>query len=371
MVATTDADGDGRLDVELGTLQKYGGVPVIFFPRTFSEAFKWSGPLASWVSAHVGGFDVVHIHAMFSHSSVVSAHACHRTGVPYLVRPLGQLDPWSLGHHRLRKQLLLRCGAASMLQRASAIHYTTEAERSLAEQQLPWLPNGLVVPLGIDDDWFAQRGDQAPVDRYVLAMARLHEKKGFDLLIDAFHALAESNRCADWALVIAGDGTPNEVERLKKRAASGAARTRISFRGWVSGADRLSLVAGAALFALPSHQENFGLAVAEAMATGVPALVSPEVNLASLIERAQAGWVVVRDLAAWVGALSAALEDPADREQRGRRARSAAERFRWAVVGRELSDMYDGLLRRHPAPLRVSSQRTSPGRVIPAGRAER
>ncbi|HKW01234.1 MAG TPA: glycosyltransferase [Vicinamibacterales bacterium] len=366
VVATTDADGPGRLAVDTGSLQKYLGVPVIFFPRTFSESFKWSGPLSAWVHANAGAFDLVHIHSVFSHSSIAASRACRAARVPYFVRPLGHLDPWSLNRHRLRKQVLMRLGAGEMLRRAVAIHYTSDAERTLAESAVPSLAPGVVVPLGIDDQCFAAAGRTlAANDRYVLALSRLDVKKGLDLLIRAFHALAAGGECRGWSLVIAGDGDASYVAELARLAADGPARGHIRFAGWVSGEARRALVEGAGLFALPSHQENFGLAVAEAMAGGVPVIVSPAVNLANDILAEGAGWVAPRDQASWEQALRLVLNDPAELERRGRRARSAAERYRWPAVARQLVEVYDNVLRRRPE----EQPRRSP--AVPARQAAR
>jgi glycosyltransferase involved in cell wall biosynthesis len=372
VVATTDADGQGRLPVETGSIVKYRDVPVIFFPRAFSESFKWSGPLASWVHSHVSGFDLVHIHAVFSHASITAGRACRQAGVPYIVRPLGSLDPWSLARHGWRKQLLLKLGARELLRRAVAIHYTSEAEQRLAEGALPWLPSGLIVPLGVEDDLFASVTSPSSGTRYVLSLCRLDVKKGIDLLIDAFHTLHASAAGADWSLVIAGDGDPAYVARLRRIADAGVARDRIMFRGWVTGTERHALIAGAHAFALPSHQENFGLSVVEAMACGVPVMVTPSVNVSGEVAGHEAGWVVPRDRAAWAQALQRALADPAELARRGRLARGLAEQFRWPSVGRQLVDAYATVLR--PRAEAAPRRQTSPGaRWVPSagGRTDR
>src|SRR5260370_9819348 len=87
LIATTDADGPTRLPVERGTQLSWQGIPAIFFPRQWSEAFKYSRLLATWLDRHVGDFDVVHIHAVFSHASLAAAGASHRSGGPSLGRP--------------------------------------------------------------------------------------------------------------------------------------------------------------------------------------------------------------------------------------------------------------------------------------------
>src|SRR5204863_3981132 len=107
---TTDADGASRLPVQLGVPIEWGGSRVIFFRRQVSEAFKYSRPLAVLVGEHVADFEAAPIHAVFSHACLAAAAACRRHRVPYVVRPLGTLDPWSLRQKPLRKRLLWRAG---------------------------------------------------------------------------------------------------------------------------------------------------------------------------------------------------------------------------------------------------------------------
>jgi len=340
LIATTDADGPTRLAVTLARPVDYHGVPAIFFRRTFSESFKYSSMLARWVSRHVSDYDVVHIHAVFSHSSVAAAAACRRQGIPYLVRPLGTLDPWSLRRRRILKLALLQLAVHKMLSGAAAVHFTSDEELRLAESELPGMGKGIVVPLGIDDVYFAESQSSREEGPYVLSLSRLHPKKGVELLIQAFHDLQPFSESAAWKLVIAGDGEPAYVARLRRLAEEGAGRGHIVFRGWVDGDDKLTLLRGASVFALVSHQENFGISVAEAMACGVPALVSSGVNLAADVRRAEAGWVVDRSHGAIVQRLRDVMGNQPDRVRRGEAAREWVGRFRWPLVANQLTDMY-------------------------------
>jgi glycosyltransferase involved in cell wall biosynthesis len=347
-VASTDADGRARLS---GLAAASAAVPTRLFARQWSEAFKYSRPLARWLDGHVREFDVVHVHAVFSHACLAAARACRRRGVPYVVRPLGSLDPWSLARRRLEKRILWHAGVARMLRGAAAIHYTTDEERRQAERPLG-LAGGVVIPLGVDDELFersAARGAGAPgrpelAGRpYALFLSRLHPKKGLELLLEAFAGLVETAR-ADWRLVVAGDGEPAYVSALRRRAERLGDGGRILFTGWLAGVERLETLRGAGLFVLPSHQENFGLAAAEAMAAGVPVLLSDRVNLADLVIAAGAGWVVPPDAAPLRDALAAALRDPTARAARGRAGQELArERFAWPVVAARLVDLYRGL----------------------------
>ncbi len=340
VIATTDADGPGRLNVPIGEIVRQAGTSTIYFRRRGSDAYKWAQGLSVWLTKHVGDFDLVHVHAVFSYSSNAAGRAAIAAGLPFVVRPLGTLDPWSVAHHRWRKRALLGLGLQRTLAAAAAMHYTSAGEQRLAEELHPWLPRGVVVPLGIDDALFAA-GDRAEANPpYVLTMSRLDRKTGIDLLIRAFHQVVARAGELRWRLVIAGDGDPAYVRELKALAAAGPGAARIAFAGWLEPPRRDACLRQAGLFALPSAQENFGIALVEALAVGVPAIVAPGVNLAADIEGAGAGWTVERSVAGFAAGLQQAMTDGPGRMRRGAAARAFAERFRWKAVGQGLVDFY-------------------------------
>jgi glycosyltransferase involved in cell wall biosynthesis len=349
LIATTDADGRGRLAVALGRPTTFEGVPAIFFHRQASEGFKWSTPLAGWLSRQVRAFDLVHIHAVFSHASIAAGRVCRADGVPYVVRPLGTLDPWSVRRKPLRKRLLFRLGVRDLLSGAAGMHYTTVEEGRLAESAVGPLPAGTVVPVGVDDRYFASNTPPEGGARYVLALSRLDAKKRLEWIISAGHRMAREGRLGAWRFVIAGDGETAYVARLRELADRGPARERIVFEGWVGGDAKAALIRGASLFVLPSHQENLGVAMLEALASGVPALVTPGVNLGVEIAAAGAGWQIDDSEDAVAAGLQAAMGDDADRTARGRRASGFAERFRWPAVANGLMAFYSHVTARRAA----------------------
>lgn len=344
LIATTDADGAGQLDVPLATETTYEGEPTIFFRRRLSEAFKWSGALAAWLQRRVCDFDVVHIHAVFSHAPIAAGRVCRLRHVPYVVRPLGTLDPWSVGQKRWRKRVLYGLGAYQLLTGAAAMHYTTDEERRLVERARPGLARGVVVPIGVADACFgAAMGAQVSPSPYALVLSRVDRKKRLEWAIGAWHHLASSGQLEEWRLVIAGDGDEAYVSHLRRLAADGLAADRITFSGWVGGARKADLLAGASLFLLPSHQENFGVSVVEAMASGVPPVVTPGVNLGLEIAAAQAGWVASDSLQAFEDLIARVIGSDAERVSTGHRARAFADRFRWANVATQLVGLYESL----------------------------
>src|ERR1041385_5827726 len=143
LLSTTDGLSETRAAVA------YKGVPAIFFPPRFGASFKYSRPLTTWLSSNIRDFDLAHIHAVFNHSSIAAAQACRKASVPYIIRPLGTLDPWSMTQKSLRKRLFWRLSGKTMLREASAVHYTSEVEK-LSTEGLLGLNHGNVIALGIN-----------------------------------------------------------------------------------------------------------------------------------------------------------------------------------------------------------------------------
>lgn len=362
-LVATDADGDNAIDVPLGVPADVGGVEAVVFRRQWSEAFKYSRPLARWLGRHVADYDVVHAHALLSHAPLAAARACRRHGVPYVIRPLGTLDPWSLSQKPWRKRLLLACGGRRSLALADAVHYTAAGEQRLVEASFA-TRGGFVAPIGIDPSLLAA-GRLPDGERtrppFVLALSRLHPVKALDRLIDAF---AQTHR-GDWQLVIAGTGEADYEAALKDRAARSPVRDHIVFAGWVGGDTKTRLLQTASLLALPSHHENFGVGLAEALGCGTPVLVSPHVLVADEIAEAGAGWVCDNDVASLATALGQVFDDPDARERAGRSARAFAEARTWPRIAGALVDVYTSLARaRNGAAARASdglSPRSLPG----------
>ena len=333
LLATTS---HGLTRISTDDVREYKGVPARLFPAQVGASFKYSRPLAAWLSSNVEDFDLVHIHAVFNHASVAAARACRKAGVPYIVRPLGTLDPWSMKQKAGRKKIFWSLVGKRMLQGSAAVHYTAVAEKTAAEESLS-INHGRVIPLGVEvnesapttraADYFRDLAGR----RYVLLLSRLDPKKNVESLIDAFKSLNNDAL----RLVIAGDGSRDYVSSLKQRA--GDSQT-IIFTGWIEGEQKEALLRDAALFVLPSHHENFGLSVMEAMARGVPVLVSPHVNLVPEIKAANAGWIV--DLPHLNVILAAALENETERTRRGKSAYEFAQQYSWQRTAAELAKLY-------------------------------
>jgi glycosyltransferase involved in cell wall biosynthesis len=301
------------------------------------------------LQAIVRNRDVVHLHGIWDPLLYAAARAARALGRPYLVTPHGMLDPWSLQQKRWKKRVALALGWRAMLDRAAALHLLNADEKALIVNLGIRAP-GVVIPNGVNPAefepppnadlfrrWLPALGERP----YVLFLGRLHYKKGLDYLADAFCLLASRNR--DAHLVVAGpdDGARADFET---RIAAAGLTSRVHVPGPVYGPEKLSAVAAAACFCLPSRQEGFSVAILEALACGTPVVISPDCHFPEVAE-VGAGRIVPRDAAAVADALGQVLGDAGLRERMGKAGRElVAARFTWPRIAERSIETYAGLV---------------------------
>jgi glycosyltransferase involved in cell wall biosynthesis len=339
-VATTDADGPhARLLVPLEVPVRVGDVEYRHFARSMPGNWKLSIPLARWLFGNTGSFDVVHVHALFSYATIPGCRAAHRAGVPYVVRPLGTLDGWSLGQKSWKKAPYLQLIERHHLAHASAIHATSESEGD-AVRALGYGEKVRVIPLGVGGAVVAdQKYPRSDAAMRLLFLSRLHPKKGIPLLLGAVRKARDAGARVE--LVIAGGGPDAYKSELESGVRSLELADIVTFVGHVEGEDKRKLLASADVFVLPSHQENFGIAVAEALAAGLPVIVSDQVGIAPAIANAGAGRVVTVDSDALTAAIRDLAEHPEERSRMGVRAAALArDFFSWSRTAALLMELY-------------------------------
>jgi len=259
--------------------------------------------------------DVVHVHGLLNAVSSLGAGAALARDRPVVIGPFGTMSRYTFTHRRaLAKRLYFRALDAPHLRRAAAVHFTTPAERDEAAWHgLDLGDRAHVVPPPFRGRP-VERGSGPPRDTAgrdagsgptVLFLGRLHPKKGLELLLEAWPAVRRVHPAA--RLVIAGSGTARYVAGLE--AAAAATGASVTFAGFVAGDAKRAMLADADLFVLPSHHENFGIAVLEAVAAGVPVVVSQGVQLAPWIASRSVGHVAAREPDALASAITATLGD--------------------------------------------------------------
>jgi glycosyltransferase involved in cell wall biosynthesis len=342
-VATTNASGAKSLDVPIDTPVIDDGVVFRYFARSVPGSWKFSWPMTRWLWTNAGAYDVVHVHALFSYATIPACRAAARAPVPYVLRPLGTLSDWSLGHRRWKKRPYYALLERPHLAMASAIHVTSEAEANDVARQ-GYGDRTRVIPLGVDvGERPSRRGRASGTEPLrLLFLSRLHEKKNVPLLLWALATATNAFRPIE--LTVAGDGDPGYRGHLAALADQLGLHDTVSFVGHVDGADKERILAEADCFVLPSAHENFGLAVAEALAAGLPAIVTPNVALSRDIHAAGAGVVTEATESAIAAAIAWAAEHPAALLEMGDRAWQLARRdLSWDTTCVRLAALYNEL----------------------------
>jgi glycosyltransferase involved in cell wall biosynthesis len=266
---------------------------------------QWHAPsLRDWLIVNRDRFDGVIVHGLWEYTGV-AARIALRGRVPYVVFPHGMLDPYFRRAHpikHLKKFLYWLMEEYWTLRGAHRVLFTATAERELAQQTFfpaHWQP--MVTPIGCEApppfseaqrDAFAAAVPSAAGHRFLLFLGRIDPKKGCDLLLDAFTA-PQGPAASDphLHLVVAGPEADGWGESLRQRLAQTPFAHRVHWPGMLRGDAKYGALASCEAFVLTSHQENFGVAVAEAMAAGRPVLLTHPVNIAPEIAAAGAGLV--------------------------------------------------------------------------------
>jgi glycosyltransferase involved in cell wall biosynthesis len=329
--------------------------PVHAFAPPSLRGYGWCPALARWLRANLRRFDAATVEGLWQYPGPATRAAALAAGVPYVVYPHGMLDPWfrrmyPIKHYK--KMLYWRLLEHRVLRDAAAVVFTAEEERRLAEGGFhPWRMQAVVAPLGVDApgrdpavrarQWH-ERYPALAHRRILLFLGRLDRKKGVDLLLESYAATyPESIRTtnAGPALVLAGPvSDPAFVNRCHALARQLGLRENIDvfWTGLLEGDWKWAALEAADVLVLPSHQENFGYVVAEALAVGTPVLISERVNIWREVVENGAGLAAPDDLAGTQQLLTAHGAWTSDeRRQRGVAAQACfARHFELAAAAR-------------------------------------
>ena len=329
--------------------------PMNVFPLGPSHLhYGYAGRAVPWLLANAGKYDAVIVNGLWQYGSLAAWRALAGSQVPYFVFTHGMLDPWFKHQYplkHLKKWLYWPWAEYRVLRDARAVIFTCEEERLLARESF-WLyrANEAVTSYGTDAppaksdeltttflDAFPECRDR----RLLLFLSRIHEKKGCDLLIEAFAQVANEQPALH--LVMAGPDQTGWAQELKARARELGLDGRITWTGMLEGDRKWGAFHACEAFCLPSHQENFGIVVAEALGCGKPVLISNKVNIWREIEADGAGLVHSDDLDGTVRSLRRFLgADANDRAAMSKRALdSFNSRFRIQKAAQRLIEIIE------------------------------
>jgi glycosyltransferase involved in cell wall biosynthesis len=311
-------------------------VQATFFPvQGTKRRFRFSYQFAQRLNRDARRFDLLHIHSLYNFLTLSSARIAARLGIPYIIQPHGSLDPY---HYRQRRWLKAPYEAffdRPVFARASAVLFTSEEEMRLANQT-GWRFRGVVAPLGVELSAYESESCESETNlwpqcrskRTLLFLGRVAEKKGLDILIPAFANLLRSR--SDLHLLIAGPENDTYGNKVRSWVCAYNLSDSVTFAGMLTGEAKRSAFASATVFVLPSRSENFGFAVVEAMAAGLPVVLSEHVNIGRQIADSDAGLIVPLKTGQLEAAIGSLLDNPLLSESIGRNAKALAQsEFSW------------------------------------------
>jgi len=283
--------------------------------------FAYSPRAVPWLRENITRFDLVLINGVWNYNTLAAHQALAGTGIPWAIFTHGMMDPYfkrefPLKH--LKKSLYWHARLSRVFRDATAILFTTEEEKLLARQSfshyrvremvIPYGTFGPTLELSTAREEFLNRFPGLRHQRLAICLSRVHPKKGTDILIQAFAAtLAKQTQNSDasaWHLVIAGPDQVGWQRDLEALAQSLGIADRITFTGKLEGALKWGAFAASEVFVLPSHQENFGIVVAEALACGLPVVLSDKINIWREVMQHQAGFVAPDTLPGTIDSLT-------------------------------------------------------------------
>ncbi|MCS6928186.1 MAG: glycosyltransferase [Saprospiraceae bacterium] len=309
-VFTTTANGTKELDVPVGRPQEIEGVQVVYFRR-------WTGdhshlcPALWWALWRQGSyFDAVHIHSWWNWVAIGAALICRLRGYRTVFSPHGMLSSYSL--RKAGRRFFQRTLGYWLLARARW-HATSFFERSewtgpIREHQVVLLP--VITPLPEKPLPLARTRPRNRIR--LLYLSRIDPKKGLDFLLETLSTIDRKN---EWELLVAGDVDSFYGRAMQRLAHEKGLSDRIRWIGWVLGEEKWRLLMDSDLLVLPSKNENFAIAVLEALAVGTAVVLSDQVGLCDYVERWNFGWVAPLRKEAWNEVLQDAMRDTVKRQQ--------------------------------------------------------
>ena len=318
-------------------------------------------PLARFWLAHAAGlyqalrsnindYALVHIHELWHFPHYAAYRAARAAGKPYVVTVHGALEPWAMRRGWLKKRLYMATIQRSILRQAGAVHALTRKEELQVRAHAPNAPV-VVLPNGVRPEAFQRLPPEAALprrqsdhagNRRVLFLGRIHPKKGLDILAKAFGEIAQVHD--DVRLVIAGPDEGGYRQEVEAELKAAHVLDKVHFTGKVTGEQKLAALATADCFVLPSYSEGFSMAVLEAMAYGVPVLITRQCNFPE-VAKAGAGLVIEPSVDELSGALRTMLDNPVQLRTMGERGRRLVrEHYTWDTIASRMIGVYERVL---------------------------
>jgi len=351
-VFTTSMDGPNNLDIPLKVAVDREGVEVFYYPvgsllGPLARRIFFAPEMAKAIRNVLPSTDVVHTHSAFLWPTMIAGKKARRANVRTVYTPRGMLWPeMVLGKSQVAKRAWIAAFEKSNVEKSSAVHVTASLEEEkirelgLSPQRVINLPNAVEVPSEIvelpDNSVLSSLSDHK---NYILSFGRIHEKKNNEALIDALENRPELRA------VIAGVDDDGYAVQLQQRIQSKGLTSQIKvLPRQISGPEKEFLFQQARLFILPSHSENFGNTVLEAMVRGIPVIASNQTGAASVVKDAEAGFICTPDARSVGDTWDLAMSEHEKLTAMGRSGQAFVEtHYTWPIIASKMVSAYQEL----------------------------
>lgn len=317
-----------KIDNLDGVLRLGGGGVTGFLPRVVALTHYFAKR----------NFDLVHVHGTWAPILAVASYLACAKGIPVVISPHGCLEPWALQHRGWKKRVALRLYQKRIFSMASMMIATARKELESIRRlgittPVAVIPNGVDVPT-------VPAHSQA-LERNFLFLSRIHPIKGLPDLVAAWSKV----RRPGWRVVIAGPDEAGHLAEIRAQIDALGLEGDFEFTGLVTGGQKEALFSNAAVFVLPTYSENFGIAVAEALARGVPVITTTGAPW-EVIETWRCGWWVQSGVDGIAFALMAAMNTSREelKEMGKRGIQLVKEKYSWGQIGRVAIEAYEWML---------------------------
>ncbi|WCL51246.1 glycosyltransferase [Leptospira sp. GIMC2001] len=351
-----DSTNKYKIATNENTLEKQSGLKV--FKTLGPKSLGFSPAMERAAVNEIGGeYEILHQHSIWFAVSRVTNNWRIKFDRPTIITPHGTLEDFSLNRSSWKKKIALAFYEMKNLKSATCLQATAE-EEALSFRRFALKNPIAIIPNGVSEDWLQSAGDMnkfrerysiLPSQRVLLFISRIHPKKGLPMLLDAMSQLPK--RLEDWILVIAGPDESGHQHDLRRQSGELGLTNRVIFVGPLYGSEKRDALAAADLFVLPTHSENFGIVIAEALGAGIPVITTRGTPWESL-QSHNCGWWVDVSTEAIRDALIDATQLPKEELViMGRRGRLLMlEKYTWTKVAKQSLELYNWLLGRASRP---------------------
>jgi len=328
------------------------GVHIKLFPKGFLSRFwtSYSSPLAKALMKEASSFDLIHIHEIWHHPHFAAYQAARFSKKHFIVTIHGMLEPWCLNYKSLRKKIYSILIQRKILKEASGIHAFTETEvknisNFVDNKNILLIPNGLNLEEFKNlpnREWIEDIYPEMKGKKVILFLGRIHPIKGLNILVRAFNTIVKTRN--DIQLVIAGPDNYNYKNRIVEILKRENALSNTTFTGMLTGNKKLATLSRADIFVLPSYSEGFSISILEAMACGIPVIITKQCNFPEVGE-VGGGKVIDTNTVQLSNALIELLDNTDLCKEMGSRGkRLVMEKYRWDKVADKLIVAYKEIL---------------------------